>query len=322
MALLTPMTLEQARRLGAAYGLEVVGREPIAVGINSNFVLSLKDGRRAFARVCETGSRADIEAQGALLEHLAVFGVPTPRPYCRLDGIAVSEHRTKPVMVFPFCRGQSLCQAAVTPAHMAQMGRALALLHAAGESYRYRERTAFDLPSLTEQVRELEARELPVALRDDLALMAKRLEALTRNPLPDPVAPTIVHGDLFRDNVLWEGEQLSALLDFEFASQGSPLFDLMVTMLSWCFGSELEPSLARAFVASYRSERSLGDGELAACYSQALQACLRFAISRITDYELKPRERIAYKDYRRFLARLCAVESLGPHRFADWLTGG
>jgi homoserine kinase type II len=38
---------------------------------------------------------------------------------------------------------------------------------------------------------------------------------------------------------------------------------------------------------------------------------LRFTVTRITDYELRPRGSVVYKDYRRFLARLLAIEALG-----------
>jgi len=42
--------------------------------------------------------------------------------------------------------------------------------------------------------------------------------------------PTIVHGDMTFENVLWDGEQITALLDFEFARPGSPDLDLDVLL--------------------------------------------------------------------------------------------
>lgn len=43
-------------------------------------------------------------------------------------------------------------------------------------------------------------------------------------------AGTIVHGDLTFENVLWDGEQITALLDFEFARPGVPDLDLDVLL--------------------------------------------------------------------------------------------
>ena len=42
--------------------------------------------------------------------------------------------------------------------------------------------------------------------------------------------PTLVHGDLTFENVLWDGEQITALLDFEYARPGPPDLDLDVLL--------------------------------------------------------------------------------------------
>src|SRR5690606_32286937 len=81
---------------------------------------------------------------------------------------------------------------------------------------------------------------------DELAVRLERIRAAApRAPGPE----TLIHGDLFRDNVLWQGGEISALLDFESASRGSAAFDLAVTMLAWCFGDDLDPALAAALAA-------------------------------------------------------------------------
>jgi homoserine kinase type II len=123
-----------------------------------------------------------------------------------------------------------------------------------------------------------------------------------------------VHGDLFRDNVLWGDEgELAALLDFESASDGVLAYDLAVTLLAWCFGDTLSSPLARAMVAGYEAERPLAVAERAGMLAEACVAALRFTITRVTDYAMRvvtgPR---VLKDYRRFLARLDALEALGP----------
>ena len=45
--------------------------------------------------------------------------------------------------------------------------------------------------------------------------------------------PTLIHGDLTFENVLWDGERITALLDFEWARQGPPDLDLDI-LLRFC----------------------------------------------------------------------------------------
>ncbi|MCU1354230.1 MAG: aminoglycoside phosphotransferase [Acidimicrobiales bacterium] len=57
-----------------------------------------------------------------------------------------------------------------------------------------------------------------------------RLVAADADNLDPFDVPTIVHGDLTFENILWDGEQITALLDFEFARPGPPDLDLDVLL--------------------------------------------------------------------------------------------
>jgi homoserine kinase type II len=125
----------------------------------------------------------------------------------------------------------------------------------------------------------------------------------------------LVHGDLFRDNVLWTGDRVAALLDFESAFRGPLAYDLAVLVLSWCYADAFEPDLARAMVRSYESVRPLEPIEKRALYTEMRFGALRFTITRITDYSMRGGEGRVMKDWRRFLARLDALEAMGQSGF-------
>ena len=64
---------------------------------------------------------------------------------------------------------------------------------------------------------------------------ANRFQLAAGNLAVRKTQAAVVHGDLFRDNVLWApavaggtGPKIGALLDFESASRGHVAFDLMV----------------------------------------------------------------------------------------------
>jgi aminoglycoside phosphotransferase (APT) family kinase protein len=58
-------------------------------------------------------------------------------------------------------------------------------------------------------------------------------------PALDTARPTgLVHGDLHLENVLWDGNRISAVVDFEFARAGPPDLDLDI-LLRFCAAPEL-----------------------------------------------------------------------------------
>jgi homoserine kinase type II len=112
----------------------------------------------------------------------------------------------------------------------------------------------------------------------------------------------IIHGDLFRDNVLWQHERITAILDFEQASGGSLTYDLAVCINDWCWTGAPRIDLARALIAGYDQVRRLTDSDREALPYEIRAAAARFTITRITDVYLA-RVPNPEKDFRAFLAR-------------------
>jgi Ser/Thr protein kinase RdoA (MazF antagonist) len=82
----------------------------------------------------------------------------------------------------------------------------------------------------------------------------------------------------------------------------------MVTIAAWCYRDAFELPLVAALVDGYVDERPLGADERRAVRVEGALGCLRFATSRITDFELRAREgERPTRDFRRFLARLEAI---------------
>jgi homoserine kinase type II len=321
MAVLTPMTDDDARELLTFYG---VGPPSAVAGltagsVNSNFAIDV-EGRRLFLRVYEERDRRGAVSETAMVERLASAGVPTPAPLRRLDGGLVSDMRGKPAALFPWRPGTMRCQASVTADDASQLGEALARVHVAGAA-EVRDESRFRYEDLVARLDRIAASGDPrfaptaPALRDALASAhAARDRALPRG---------LVHGDLFRDNVLWEGPRLEALLDFESASDGTFAYDFMVTVLAWCVGDDLDVELARALRGGYERVRPLEPRERQALASEGAFAALRFAVTRVTDFAMRaPAGGPApAKDWRRFMMRFDKLRALGAAGVRDALGG-
>ncbi len=312
MGVFTKLSEADAARVAVAHGLRgVLGVRGIPAGsVNSNYAVELEGGR-VFVRIYEEQDAAGAAAEARLLEQLASRGVRTPAPLPLAAGAAPVLVAGKPVAVFPWRDGDMRCQASVSTRDAERVGAELARVHVAGQGLAVGE-GRFRLEDLRERLARIAAADDP-----SLAAQAPVLgEKLGRwSAARDPGAPAgLIHGDLFRDNVLWAQDgSVAALLDFESASRGVFAFDVMVTVLSWSFGDGLDAGIARAIVDGYRTVRELSEGERAAFLAEGCFAATRFAITRITDYAMA-RSAVGarvIKDWRRFAMRLATLEGLG-----------
>ncbi len=309
MALLTPLPELAAADLLVAYGLVLDHIEPLTLGsVNSNFRLRTRDGAVFFARIYEEQGERGAELEIALLDALLQAGLPVARALSQSNGQRVLIYQGKPFVVFPWVVGTITCQRLVNRARAQAIGQALARLHLATPTLPVLGAGRFGIPQVFERL-DLALTQggsawLPVV--DEIRTKLRYYEALRDPALPQGV----IHGDLFRDNVLWDGDQLAVLLDFESASTGVFMYDLMVTLLAWCYGEQLDLELAQAMVGGYQSVRAITPAERVGALAEGAIACLRFATTRITDFALRARPgETPGRDYRRFLGRLRELEA-------------
>lgn len=306
MAILTVPSEAELRAFVDAYDLGPLGsHEGIEAGtVNTSYRLELGD-RRWFLRIYEEQGADGAAREAELLGHLAAAGVPTPTPAVARDGRRTRTLAGKPAALFPWVDGQMVCTRGVTPAHGRAVGAALARVHLAGPppgrplgGGRFGPAEIIARCDRVAASRDASARAEAEPLREAVRAVAARRRK---------VASGLVHGDLFRDNVLWDGSRIAALLDFESAHEGPFVFDLAVTILSWSFGSSFDASIARAIVDGYRSVREPDEVERVAFFDEAILACLRFTVTRITDDAIRVGKR-----WQRFVARREALLAMGP----------
>lgn len=249
----------------------------IAAGMqNSNYFVTTAAGRFVLT-LFERIDVGELDFYLALQEHLAVRGLPCPRPLVDGEG-----RRWRPLAGKPAALLSCLPGAAVDTPDAAQclaVGRLLGKLHRAAADFP----APLANPCGADWCRETAQALLPLLSPDEAALLVDELAfqaAVDRSALPRG----IIHADLFRDNVLWEGNRPSGMLDFYFAGADCLLLDLAVVANDWCLSAE---ALA-ALVAGYSNVRPLGEAEAVAWPAMRRAAALRFWLLRL-DARHRPR---------------------------------
>ena len=290
MAVFTPVSTEAASGLLSLLQMgELTALHGIEGGIeNTNYFVSCTSGEFVLT-LFERLTAEQLPFYLHLMKHLAHAGIPVPDPHADTHGEILHQLCGKPAALVNRLRGHS--QLAPTDAHCSAVGAMLARAHLAVRDYDraqpnlrglawWNETAPLILPHLAAPEAALLQAEL--AYQNHIAA-SPGYAALPRGP---------VHADLFRDNVMFEGEQLTGFFDFYFAGVDTFLFDLAVCMNDWCVHlptGEHDAGRAAALLAAYETVRPLQAAERSLLPAMARAAALRFWISRLWDWHL-PRE--------------------------------
>jgi len=290
MAVFTEVSFDEAVALVSRLDIgELTTLDGVASGIeNTNYFADTTRGRYVLT-LFERLTFEQLPFYLHLMKHLANRGIPVPDPQADAGGEILHTLKGKPAAVVNRLRGRH--HLAPDTAHCASVGAMLARMHLAGLDFPlqqpnlrglawWTETVPVVLPYLTPEQAELITQELPY--QQHVATSAAFAE-LPRGP---------IHADLFRDNVMFEGDELTGFFDFYFAGVDCQLFDIAVCLNDWCIDLEsgrLVEERASAFVAAYDAVRALTGGELRVLPAMLRAAALRFWISRLWDFHL-PRD--------------------------------
>jgi homoserine kinase type II len=290
MAVFTEVTQAQANDLMQALNLgQLTALRGIEGGIeNTNYFATTDQGEYVLT-LFERLTQAQLPFYLHLMKHLAERGILVPDPAANRDGDILHSVCGKPAAVVNKLAGHSQLQPQAV--HCAAVGDMLARMHLAGADYNRSQPNLRGLPWWNETVPVVLPYLTPAQdalIRSELAFQnhtaaSSAYAALPRGP---------VHADLFRDNVMFDGEQLTGFFDFYFAGVDTWLFDLAVCLNDWCIDlatGQHDADRAQAMIAAYQAVRPLHAAERQLLPAMLRAGALRFWVSRLWDFHL-PRE--------------------------------
>lgn len=280
MSVYTSVSDDEMRALLAQYDLgDFVSLVGIAQGVtNSNYFVTTSSGRFVLT-IFEVLQQEELPFFLLLKQHLSRNGVACPAPIMRKDGRFDSVLAGKPACLVSCLQGSDTSWPTVEQCF--NTGAMLAKMHLAGQSFEMK----MDNPRYEAWWRDAAQRLLPVLSHEDADLLCDEIAFLAAHP--DTGLPRgIIHADLFKDNVLLNGNEVAGFIDFYYACDGNFMYDLAIAVNDWArtASNVLDKTLADGFLRGYESVRPLSAAEQD-YYSVAQRAgCVRFWVSRLLDF--------------------------------------
>ena len=290
MAVFTEVSFDEAAAFVEHLSIgELTSLEGCAGGIeNTNYFADTTQGRYVLTLFERLGSE-QLPFYLHLMKHLALRGIPAPDPQADASGALLLSLKGKPAAVVHRLRGRH--HLAPDTRDCAHVGDMLARMHLAGADFPLHQPNLRGLAWWTQTVPVVLPHLTPAQaelINTELAFAQQVGASAAHAALPRGA----IHADLFRDNVMFEGDALTGIFDFYFAGVDALLFDAAVCLNDWCIdlaSGALVEERADAFVAAYDAVRQFTSDELRLLPALMRNAALRFWISRLWDVHL-PRD--------------------------------
>ena len=279
MSVYTPVQTHELKAFLAGYDVgDLVDFVGISAGIeNTNYFVETTREKLVLTLFEELGED-ELPYFLDLMAFLADHGVPCPHPMADRGGQYLQHLKGKPAALVKRLTGKDVAHP--TPTQCEALGRELGRMHTVGREFNglrenprgrkwWRQTMTALEPHLSDADRAL--------LREEVRHQdTYRYEDLPRG---------VIHADLFRDNVLFEDEQLTGIIDFYYACNDVLLYDVAVTVNDWCSDGEgrLDDERTLAFLNAYRAVRPTQALEQGAWPLMLRAAALRFWVSRLYD---------------------------------------
>ena len=244
---------------------------------NTNYFVTSSKGQYVLTLFEELS----LEELPYFLELMAFFAeanIPTAHPVKDNEGNYLRVLNGKPAALVKRLNGASIDipnekQCSAIGVHMARM-------HVASSKFKLQRRASRGI----DWRKQTAERVMPKLNQEEQALLQQELAYHDSTKLAELPA-SIIHADLFRDNALFIGDELTGMIDFYYAYNGSSLYDLAVTINDWCMNGNADRNKnnSAALLEAYQTIRPIAQNERDAWQAMLRAAALRFWLSRLHD---------------------------------------
>jgi len=286
MSVYTELSRTDIEHILADYALgSLAGFEGIADGIeNSNFFIDTAgaaNSGRFVLTVFERLAADELPYFMRLMKHLAAAGLSCPDVMLRLDGSLLFEVADKQGCIVSCLAGKTYAR--LNARQLFSSGQAMAQLHLVGASFPELRNNPADIDwlgktidAIADGVSDVYGEAAADLLLDELNFQRSR----TWDALPHG----LVHGDLFCDNILFNGNDVSGIIDFYYAHNAPYVTDIAISLNAQAILLDRDDDARmQSFLDGYQRLRPLQENEREALPQLLRLAALRFWVSRLHD---------------------------------------
>ncbi len=318
MAVYTKLSGEQLKDFFDKYNLgKLINFRGIKEGIeNTNYFIQTENGSFILTLYEKRVDEKDLPFFIGLMKNLFNKNFPSPEPIINKNGNYISEISGKKSAVVSFLNGKA--KKVLDPNDCYNVGIAAAKLHSITKNLKGRRNNKLSVNSWREIYNNVKKDCFKIHPKLN-SIIEKNLDIIEKN-WPKNLPAGTIHADLFPDNIFFNNNQLSGIIDFYFSCYDFYSFEIAICFNALCFEGRNENlsfnvTKAKKFIDGYSSIRELTKEEKDSLKILCQGAAIRFLLTRVFDYlNLTEGAIVTVKDPLEYLKRLEFHDSVNNYQ--------
>ena len=286
MAVYTKLNKSEIEEIISLYKLKnLESFAPIEEGIeNTNYVIIANKKKYILTIFEKRVKEQDLPFFCELISLLNKSGFKCPLPLLNLENCPISTFKRKKLTILTFISGKS--KENLSNENCEDIGKEAAKLHLLTSNFKIQRKNALSIESWRNMFENI--KDKCIKIHKDLPnLIEANLKDIEQN-WPSNLPSGIIHADLFKDNIIFENNKVSGIIDFTFACNDFYALEIAICFNALCFDGvksnlSFNVTKAKKFIDGYSSIRKLSDQERNSIKILSQGAALRFLLTRVFD---------------------------------------
>ena len=306
MAVYTQISIDELNVFLSKYNIDNINEFSGIKGgtSNSNYLLTADNKKFILTIFEERTNQENLPFYFDLMNHLNAHDIKCPEVIKDKQGNFSNSIKQKHAVITSFLTGSSLEK--IKPIHCSNLGLTIAKMHNASKKLNIKRENELGFDKLGIIIEKLKTYKKHI---DDEKLKFIEDEFLFLSREINKDLPSgIIHADLFPDNIFFEENNLTGIIDFYFSCNDFYAYEIAICLNAWCFedsNNEFNPTKAKYLLGSYNQERKFSNEEVEALPLLARASALRYLLTRLLDfYSHEDSDLILKKDPNEYISKL------------------
>ena len=273
---------------------------------NTNYFLQV-DKKKYILTVYEKRVKSeDLPFFSELMTGLNKASVRCPIPIVNKQKKSITDYNGKKLMIVTYLKGKA--KKILTPQNCKSVGVEVAKMHEITKNFKIKRKNDLSINSWRKLFNSVK-KECSKIHQDLPKLIESNLDDVEKN-WPNNLPKGIVHADLFSDNIFFNNNKFSGVIDFYFSCEDFYAFEIAICFNALCFDGfaknlSFNVTKAKKFIDGYSNIRKLTEDEKKSLKVLCQGAAIRFLLTRVFDYlNLTEGAIVKIKDPLEYLKRL------------------